>query len=112
MPDEIIVESCRLATVSCAALTRLKRAKTSCFSCCSSMSTTIRPLARSCEATACLVSASISPLVVTPERSRALKAKLAIALGHPHRAHEAAQFLGVRGARLRELAGDQVAARE
>ena len=45
----------------------------------SSMSTTIRPLERSCAATACLSPASISPLVAEPLKSRALNAYVAIA---------------------------------
>src|SRR3954454_1392955 len=111
MPDEIIVESCRVATVSSVALTRLKRPSRSPTSVgfCSSMSRTIRPFARSCDATVCLSSASISPRVAVPVRSSALNAKVDMALGHPHRAHQAAQLLGGRGTRLRELAGDLLA---
>src|SRR6185437_15393313 len=98
-------------TVSSWAFTRLKRAKRSPTSVgfCSSMSRTIRPLERSCEATDCLSSASISPRVAVPVRSRALKAKVDIALGHPHRAHQATQLLGARGTRLGELAADLLA---
>jgi hypothetical protein len=73
MPDETIVENCRVATVSSSALTFLKRSKMSpppTF--CSSMSTTIRPRERSCEATATLSSASISPCTVLPVGSSAL----------------------------------------
>ena len=55
-----------------------------------------RPFVRRVDATACLFSASISPFVGTPLRSRALKAKVLIGLGHPHRAHQAPQFLGRR----------------
>src|SRR5829696_2968370 len=119
MPDEIIVESWRVATVSSCALTRLKRAMmspTSLEPFFSTMSTTIRPLARSCCATCCLFSASTSPRVDTPNRSSALKVKVLssadIALRHPHRAHQATQLLGRRGARLGQLAGDLLAADE
>src|SRR5919204_3994625 len=114
MPDEIIVESCRVATVSSWALTFLKRPRMSPTSVgfCSSMSRTIRPLERSCAATDCLSSASISPRVEAPVRSSALNAKVDIALGHPHRAHQTAELLGARGARLGELAGDLVTAHE
>src|SRR5947207_10270727 len=114
MPDEIIVESCRVATVSSCALTFLKRPRRSPTSVgfCSSMSRTIRPLERSCAATDCLSSASTSPRVAAPVRSRALNAKVDIALGHPHRAHQSAELLGARGARLGELAGDLLAADE
>src|SRR3954454_17754413 len=111
MPDEIIVESCRVATVSSVALTRLKRPRRSPTSggFCSSMSRTITAFARSWDATLCLSSAPISPRVEVPVRSSALNAKVDIVLGHPHRAHQAAQLLGARGARLGELAGDLLA---
>src|SRR3954453_16160578 len=111
MPDEIIVESWRVATVSSWAFTRLKRGNRSPPSVgfCSSMSRTIRPFARSSDATVCLSSASISPRVAVPVRSSALYGKVDMALGHPHRAHQAAQLLGGRGTRLRELAGDLLA---
>src|SRR5436190_19082311 len=114
MPDEIIVESWRVATVSSCAFTRLKRANRSPTSVgvCSSMSRTIRPFARSCDATVCLSSASISPRVEVPVRSRALNAKVDIVLSHPHRAHQAAQLLGARGTRLCELTGDLLAPHE
>src|ERR671935_408806 len=114
MPEEIIVESWRVATVSSCALTFLKRPRRSPTSVgfCSSMSRTIRPLARSCAATDCLSSASTSPRVAAPVRSSALNAKVDIALRHPHRAHQAAKLLGARGARLCELAGDLVPAHE
>src|ERR671930_2131258 len=114
MPDEIIVESCRVATVSSVAFTRLKRPRRSPTSVgfCSAMSRTIRPWARSCDATLCLSSASISPRVEVPVRSSALKAKVDIALGHPHRAHQAAQLFGARGTRLGEFPGDLLAAHE
>ena len=55
MPDETIVESCRVAIVSSCALTFLKRASMSPTSAAlffSSMSRTIRPFERSCAATA------------------------------------------------------------
>ncbi len=82
MPDETIVESCRVAIVRSSALTFLKRARMSpalaCF--CSSMSVTIRPFARSCAATACLFSASISPFAPTPAISRALNANVPMAM--------------------------------
>src|SRR4051794_37238765 len=114
MPDEIIVESWRVATVSSWALTFLKRPRRSPTSVgfCSSMSRTIRPLARSCAATDCLSSASTSPRVAAPERSRALKAKVDIALGHPDGAHQPVELLGARGASLGELAGDLLPADE
>src|SRR3954447_15158500 len=114
MPDEIIVESWRVATVSSCALTFLKRPRRSPTSVgfCSSMSRTIRPLPRSCAATDCLSSASTSPRVAAPVRASALNAKVDIALSHPHRAHQAAQLLGARGTRLCELAGDLVIADE
>src|SRR3954447_23356046 len=114
MPDEIIVESCRVATVSSAGLTRLKRARkspTSAGAFFSSMSTTISPRARSCDATCCLSSASTSPLVETPDRSSALKVNVlssaaAIGLGDPHGAHQATELLGRGRARLGQLARD------
>src|SRR3954451_11821627 len=119
MPDEIIVDSWRVATVSSCAFTRLKRAMmspTSLEPFFSTMSTTIRPLARSCEATCCLFSASTSPRVDTPDRSSALKVKVlssvAMALGDPHRAHQAAQLLGRAGPGLGQLAADLLAADE
>src|SRR3954449_5789288 len=114
MPDEIIVESCRVATVSSCALTFLKRPRRSPTSVgfCSSMSRTISPLARSCAATDCLSSASTSPRVAVPVRSRALNAKVDIALGHPDGAHQATKLLGARGASLGELSGDLVPAHE
>ena len=77
MPDETMVESCRVAMVSSCAFTFLKRASMSPTSAAlffSSMSRTIRPFERSCAATACLSSASSSPRVDVPERSSALKA--------------------------------------
>src|SRR5690242_2297569 len=134
MPEEIIVESWRVAIVSSAALTRLKRPRKSPTSALlnSSISRTIRPVARSCEETACLLSASISPRVCAPGRSSALKTK--VAMGRPHRPHAAAVrhrreavARGARGAGLaeqarellrrggplhRELAGDLVAANQ
>src|SRR2546425_4704529 len=97
---------------------------------CSSMSRTISPLARSCEVTACLSSASSSPRVGTPARSTALKANVAMGLadGHPsgpasrravaHRGHvarhseQALELLGGRRAALGELLGDRAAANE
>src|SRR5262245_33194111 len=114
MPDEIIVASWRVATVSSCGLTFLKRPRRSPTSVgfCSSMSRTIRPLARSCAATEALSSASTSPRVEAPVRSRALNAKVDIALCHPHGAHQTAELLGARGARLCELAGDLVPAHE
>src|SRR5919204_3602193 len=115
MPDEIIVESCRVATVSSWALTFLKRPRMSPTSVgfCSSMSRTIRPLERSCAATDCLSSASTSPRVAAPVRSSALKAKVDIfSLRHPHRAHQAPELLRARGACLGELAGDLLPAHE
>ncbi len=80
MPDEIIVESWRVAIVRSADLMRRKLARMSValLGTSSSMSTTIRPLDRSCDATACLSLPSISPRVGTPARSSALKPKLAI----------------------------------
>src|SRR5436190_4209722 len=100
MPDEIIVASCRVATVSSVALTRLKRPSTSPTSVGfrSSMSRTIRPFARSCEETACLLSASISPRVCAPARSSALKTKVPMALAHPLRAVAVARRLAHAGA--------------
>jgi hypothetical protein len=76
MPDCTIVESWRDAITRSSAFTRLKRARMSpaLASACSSMSTTISPRERSWEATACWSPASISPLVVEPERSSALNA--------------------------------------
>jgi hypothetical protein len=76
MPELTIVESCRVAITSSSAFTRLKRARRSpaLAGTCSSMSTTIRPLERSCAATACLSPASISPFEGAPERSSALNA--------------------------------------
>src|SRR5215207_147831 len=119
MPDEIIVDSCRVATVSSWALTRLNRARMSPTSpelFFSTMSTTIRPLARSCEATCCLFSASTSPRVETPDRSSALNVKVvssaAIVLRHPHRAHQATELLGRAGPGLGQLAGDLLATDE
>src|SRR5919201_4716276 len=114
MPDEIIVESWRVATVISCGLTFLKRPRMSPTSVgfCSSMSRTISPFARSCAATDCLSSASTSPRVAAPVRSSALNAKVDIALCHPHRAHQAAELLRARGARLGELAGDLVTADE
>jgi hypothetical protein len=82
MPDETIVESWRVATVSSCAFTFLKRPSISPTSAAlffSSMSRTIRPFERSCVATACLSSASSSPRVELPARSSALNAKLAMA---------------------------------
>ena len=81
MPDETIVANWRVAMTSSSSETFRKRERMSpafagMFS---SMSRTIRPLPRSCEATACLSSASISPLVGAPAMSRALKANVAIA---------------------------------
>src|SRR5215210_8586053 len=73
------------------------------------MSRTIRPLARSCEETACLSSASSSPRVGAPVRSSALKAKLAMSLGRLDGAHQAAELLGSRRALLGELARDLLA---
>ena len=69
MPDEIIVESWRVATVSSCALTRLKRLKkspTSAVLFCSSMSRTIRPLRAQLRGDRCLFSASTSPRVGRP----------------------------------------------
>src|SRR5687767_1910721 len=114
MPDCTIVASWRDAMTRSSALTFLKRARRSpapaaAFS---SMSTTIRPFVRSCDATVCLSAPSISPLVGEPARSRALKAKVPIALRHPHGAHEAPQLLGRAGARLGELTRDLVLAHE
>src|SRR4051794_34996748 len=113
MPDEIIVDSWRVATVSSCDLTRLKRAMMSPTSpdpFFSSMSTTMRPLARSCEATCCLFSASTSPRVDTPDRSSALKVKVEssadMALGDPHRAHQATELLGRAGPGFGQLAAD------
>ena len=82
MPDEIIVESWRVAIVRSPDLIRRKLARMSValLGMSSSMSTTIRPLERSWEATACLSLPSISPRVGTPARSSALKVKLAIVL--------------------------------
>src|SRR3954453_12647984 len=108
MPDEIIVESWRVATVSSVALTRLKRPSMSPTSAllCSSTSRTIRPLARSCEETACLLSASISPRVCAPPRSRALKTKVAMVLAHPSRAVARGAHTGRRHAGSRRLGAE------
>src|SRR3954467_9732448 len=81
----------------------------------SSMSMTMRPLARSCAATCCLFSASTSPRVDTPDRSSALNVKVEssaadMALGDPHRAHQATELLGGAGPRLGQLAADLLAA--
>ena len=77
MPDWTMVESWRVAIDEVVGLDLLEAredvARRS-ASACSSMSTTISPRPRSCEATACWSFASISPLVVPPERSRALNA--------------------------------------
>src|SRR3954453_1166138 len=105
--------------VSSCALTSLNRAMMSPtspepFFC--SMSTTMRPFARSCCPTCCLFSASTSPRVDTPDRSSALKVKVLssadMALGDPHRAHQAAQLLGRAGPGLGQLAADLLAADE
>jgi hypothetical protein len=62
MPEDTIVENWRVATVSSSGLTFWKRSKMSPDAPdCSSMSTTISPRERSCDATATLSSASISP---------------------------------------------------
>src|SRR3954452_22354880 len=118
MPDETIVENWRVMIVSSSALTFLKRSKMSpppLF--CSSMSTTIRPRERSCDATATLSSASISPWTVLPVGSRALYANVDMRscpsyLGGARRTKQAPQF--VRRARpcLGQLARDDVTANE
>src|ERR671914_1242364 len=113
-PACTIVASWRDAMTRSSALTFLKRARRSpapaaAFS---SMSTTIRPFERSCDATVCLSDASISPLVGEPARSSALNAKVAIALRHPHGAHQAPQLLGGAGAGLGQLARDLVLAHQ
>src|SRR4051794_11323281 len=81
-----------------------------------SMSTTMRPFARSCCATCCLFSASTSPRVETPDRSSALKVKVLssadMALGDPHRAHQATELLGRARPGLGQLAGDLLSADE
>ena len=76
MPDCTMVASWRDAITRSSGLTRRKRARMSPApaSACSSMSTTISPRLRSCEATACLSPASISPFVADPARSSALNA--------------------------------------
>src|SRR5687768_12096735 len=114
MPESTIVESWRVAMTSSSALMRLKRARMSpaLAAACSSMSTTIRPFERSCDATACLSFASISPFVGEPPRSSALNAYVAIRLGHPHGPHQAAELLGSRRAGLGQLTGDLVLADE
>src|SRR5918999_1881144 len=114
MPDCTFVASWREAMTRSSALTFLKRARRSpaLAAACSSMSTTMSPFERSCEATVCLSAASISPLVGEPERSRALNAYVAMALRHPHGAHQAPQLLGGARAGLGQLAGDLVLAHE
>src|SRR3954467_15705826 len=100
MPDETIVENCRVATVSSDGLTFLNRANRSPPPPpCSSMSTTIRPRERSWDATATLSSASISPWMVVPVGSSALYANVDIEdcsfyLGSTRAAEEAAQLVG------------------
>src|SRR4029078_13636667 len=114
MPEFTIVASWRVAMTSSSALTRLKRAMMSpaLAGTSSSMSTTIRPFERSCGATACLSTASISPLLALPERSSALNAKLAMVLSRLHDAHQATELVGGARARLGELARDLVLAHQ
>src|SRR3954466_3793960 len=111
MPDEIIVESWRVATVSSCGLTFLKRPSRSPTSVgfCSSMSTTIRPLARSCAATDCLSLASTSPRVGAPARSKALNANVDMDSGDPYGPHQASQLFRRGGACLGQLACDLLA---
>ena len=70
MPDETIVESCRVTTVSSCGLDLLEALEDVADvggALCSSMSRTISPLARAAaSATACLSSASSSPRVGAP----------------------------------------------
>src|SRR3954468_16424681 len=118
MPDDTIVENCRVAIVSSSALTFLKRSKMSPPPPpCSSMSTTIRPRERSWDATATLSSASISPWMVVPVGSRALYANVDIEdcsfyLGSTRAAEQAAQLVRRAGPGFGQLAGDHVATDE
>ena len=73
MPEEIIVDSWREKIASSEALTLFRKPSSiSREACLSPMSRTISPRARNCSETACLESASISPLALTPARSMAL----------------------------------------
>ena len=80
MPDWTIVDSWRVAMTRSSGLIFWKRARMSpaLAGDRSSMSTTISPRVRSCDATDCLSFASISPLLGAPARSSALNAYVAI----------------------------------
>src|SRR5215211_2821416 len=80
----------------------------------SAMSRTIRPRDLSWSLTACLESASTSPLLWTPTRSIALKTNvLLMALrGVQRQPQQAAQLLGGGGPRLGELRADVPGAHE
>ena len=74
IPEEIIVASWRANTASSVALTLSKKVRLiSREECLSAMSSTTSPRDFSWSETACLESASTSPLALTPARSIALK---------------------------------------
>ncbi len=74
MPELTIVESCRVMTVRSAGLIRLKRSRLiSLEACLSAISRTIMPRDFSWSATACLESASTSPVALAPLKSIAFQ---------------------------------------
>src|SRR3954470_24408666 len=119
MPELTMVASWRVMIVRSAALTLSRPGSLSSLDpALSAMSTTMSPRDFSWSATACLLSASSSPLAWRPVRSTALNAYVLIVpgsrslRGHQAGAHEAAQLVRMRRAGLGQLLRDLALAHE